>query len=84
MTDIEYDILDELYFVTPYSELQEQTGFEDGELKLNLSSLIKGGLVKVYRTIDEELESEEAGLSDNYRSYYYLASKKGLFEHNQR
>jgi len=84
LTDIEYNILDELYFVTPYLELKEETQLEDEELKNGLSTLIHRGLVKVYRSIDEELASEQANLAQEYQSYFYLATKKGLFEHNQR
>lgn len=84
MTDTEYDILDELYFVTPYHDLKEQSGIEDEVLQANLINLVSDGLVKVYRSMEVELDSGSVDMEESYRNYFYLASKKGLFEHNQR
>ena len=84
MTNTEYDIIDELYFVTHYRELKDQTSFEDEKIKENLVNLIQEGLVKVYYPIDQELELGNIDIEANYKSYFYLASKKGLFEHNLR
>ena len=84
MNDIEYDIIDELYFVTPYSALEEQLDYSENDLKVNLLQLVKRGLVRVYEAMDEESEIEKIDLSNNFKSYCYLASKKGLFEHNTR
>ncbi len=83
MTDAEYDILDELYFVTPYEHLKQESGYSDDELKINLIKLVKEGMVKVYLSMDEEAV-EEVDLGSAFDSYYYLASKKGLFAHNSR
>ena len=84
MTDIEYDIIDELYFVTPYSELKDQTGLEGDELKDNLSHLIQEGLVRIYKSMDQEIEFSQIDFENSYEKYFYLATKKGLFEHNRR
>ena len=84
MTDTEYDIINEIYFVTPYDDLKGATGFDDEEIKVNLVNLIAKGLVKVYQSMDEELAPENTDLEGCYKSYFYLVSKKGLFEHNQR
>ena len=84
MTDAEYDIIDELYFVTSYASLKEESGYSDEELLVNLISLVNKGLVKVYASMDEELGSDRVDLKNEFKSYSYLASKKGLFEHNRR
>lgn len=84
MNDIEYDIIDELYFVTPYTTLKEETDFSDQELRENLIHLIKKGWVRVYSSVDEESELSKVDMENNFQSYFYLASKKGLFEHNMR
>jgi len=70
--------------VTPYNELKSETGFGDEKIKTNLINLISNGLVKVYLSMDEELEPQNIDMEKSYSSYSYLASKKGLFEHNQK
>lgn len=82
MTDVEFDIIDELYFVTAYVDLKEATEFTDEELKANLIHMAQKGWVRVYKTVDEESEIDQLDLENSFQSYYYLASKKGLFEHN--
>lgn len=82
MTDEEFDIIDELYFVTAYSDLKEATEFSDEQLKSNLISMAKKGWVRVYKNVDEESELSKLDLEKGFQSYFYLASKKGLFKHN--
>jgi len=82
MTDEEFDIIDELYFVTPYTGLKEETGLSDTQLRNNLLHLVNKGWVRVYKSVNEESEVQQLDLESNYQSYFYLASKKGLFEHN--
>jgi len=84
LTDIEYDIIDELYFVTSYADLKEESELSDEVLKKNLVTLIHQDFIRVYRDMDEELLPDEMDLESSYQSYYYLASKKGLFEHNTK
>ena len=82
MTDVEFDIIDELYFVTAYVDLKEATEFFDEKLRINLIHLARKGWIRVYKSVDEESEIDQLDLEKNLESYYYLASKKGLFEHN--
>lgn len=84
MTDKEYDILDELYFVTPFSLLADETGLDKSVLKSNLNNLVNKGFVRVYVSMDEEANEADLDMEKNFNKYYYLASKKGLFEHNSR
>ena len=84
MKDEEYDILDELYFVTPYTVLAKETNLSKEDLKSHLVNLINKGFVKVYLSMDEEVEKSEIDMNERFENYYYLASKKGLFEHNSR
>ena len=84
MTDIEYDIINEIYFITQYSLLKEESSYSDEELRDSLIGLAKKGWIRVYASVDEESEIDIADLESNYQSYFYLAAKKGLFEHNVR
>ena len=82
MTDEEFDIIDELYFVTAYEKLKEATDFSDSQLKKNLVQMAKKGWVRVYKSVDEESELDKLDMNKDFQSFFYLASKKGLFEHN--
>lgn len=82
MTDVEFDIIDELYFVTAYKDLREATDLSDDQLRENLVKMTKKGWVRVYKSVDEESELDKLDLNKDYQSFFYLASKKGLFEHN--
>lgn len=84
MTDEEFNIIDELYFVTAYVDLKEATNFSDEVLKNNLVNMTKEGWIRVYKSVNEESELEKLDLANDYQSYFYLASKKGLFEHNSQ
>lgn len=84
MTEEEFDIIDELYFVTAYSDLKEATELPDDKLKNNLINMAKRGWVRVYKNVDEESELEQLDFENNFQSYFYLASKKGLFKHNSQ
>lgn len=84
MNDKEYDILDELYFVTPFSVLAEETDLTKDVLKSTLNNLITKGFIRVYVSMNEEVNESELDMEEKFDSYYYLASKKGLFEHNSR
>ncbi|MEP1032079.1 transporter [Ekhidna sp.] len=84
MTDLEFDIIDELYFVTAYSDLKEAIDFSDDVLKVNLANMAKQGWVRVYKSVNEESELDQLDLENDFQSYFYLASKKGLFEHNSK
>lgn len=84
MTDLEFDILDELYFLINFEKLASDLGMEEKDLANELVNLVGKGWVKVYDG-DNELEVGELDfLHKNYKNYNYLASKSGLLAHNSR
>lgn len=84
MTDAEFDVLDELYFVQPYEHLQSELDLDETELKDTLIGLSEKGWIKCYTSMDEEVFDQDLDLENNYQRYLYLASKKGLMAHNGR
>ncbi len=84
MSDQEFDILDELYFVTPFEQLQKTLGMAEPELKTALEILISKGWVKCFRAGSGEIATNEMNFEAEYRNYHYLATKAGLFAHNSR
>lgn len=85
MTDAEFDILDELYFVATFTELQQRTRLPADELDAGLRSLLEQGLVRAYwPDPDTELAYEPTSFGALRQDCYFLASKDGLLQHNTR
>ena len=83
MTDEEFDLLDELYFVHPYEYLKETLRWEDELLKNTLYSLYEKAYIKCLASPDEEI-FEVQDLKRDAGQMYFLATKKGLMAHNGR
>lgn len=83
MNDEEFDLMDELYFVQPYSYLLEILDWEDELLLSTLQYLFSQGYIKCLDDPDRErfgavdIMKEGTGL-------YFLATKNGLMAHNTR
>lgn len=81
MSDQEFDLLDELYFVQSYSTLQEALGWEDSQLLDTLTLLVGKGWIKCFSAPDQEC-FEDIDLHEVGKELLYLATKKGLMAHN--
>ena len=84
MTDEEFDLLDELYFVYSFEHIKVELEWETESLKKALKVLVDKGWVNCFKTVHEVLPKEEVDFESNYDQYFYLASKAGLFAHNER
>ena len=82
MTELEYDVLDELYFVVSFNELQTTLDLEADELKNVLQTLLRRDWVKCLSNQTDELSASEVNFEQNYRDYFYLATKSGLLSHH--
>lgn len=82
MTNTEFDVLDELYFLQSYQYLIKTLGISDDTLKITLRSLLEKGWLKCYRSPTEEIEFERDAFEKEYWNYHYLATKAGLLAHN--
>lgn len=80
MSDEEFDLLDELYFVQPYTSLVETLGWQDEKLILTLSSLHEKGWIKCFFGPDQEC-FDPINLEVEGKNLLYLATKKGLIAH---
>lgn len=81
MTDGEFDLLDELYFVQPFGYLHESLGWTERMLLETLQSAYNKGYIKCLYSPDEEV-FESFDMFEKGRNLYFLATKKGLMEHN--
>lgn len=84
MTDKEFDVLDELYFLTSFDDLFKSCNLNQTELKQILISLLDKGWVKCFKNKDEEVPEQEIDLENSFQQYNYLATKSGLFAHNSK
>ncbi|MTI32783.1 hypothetical protein [Xanthovirga aplysinae] len=82
MTDLEYEVLDELYFVQSYSQLSQSTDVAEEKLFAVLKDLLKNHWIKCLKSPEEEVFDEDLNFEKYYKHYYYLATKKGLMAHN--
>jgi hypothetical protein len=84
MSDLEFDVLDELYFVTHFKELKNATNLSVESLKSTLTELYHKGWLKVYESVAAEISDKQVNMDHNFQNYFYLASKEGLLAHNGR
>lgn len=84
MTDREFEIIDALYFTVSFHQLMQELGWSENEVKQELENVLRKGWVKCFvRETEEEVEDVNV-FERAYKDLQYLATKKGLFEHNSR
>lgn len=84
MTELEFDILDEIYFVTGYQEVREQLMVEEEALQQGFRNLLQQGYVQqLYfdESVQDYVKRNNPDL-DEIAKYHYLATKEGLLAHN--
>jgi hypothetical protein len=81
MTDVEFDLLDELYFVQHFDYLKETLTWEDDLLLATLQSLYEKAYIKCLTEPDTEI-FDKVDFKNKGKNLFYLATKKGLMEHN--
>lgn len=84
MTDEEFDVLDELYFVQPFSHLVEELSMNADRLRAVLAALLKKGWIKCFYNMSDEVFERELDFENQFEHYFYLATKQGLLAHNGR
>lgn len=84
MTNQEFDVLDELYFLISYKDLESNCGLDPNVLKNLLWDLLKNEWVLCHQNNDQEIEPTNEEFESQFGNYHYLASKKGLLAHNAR
>lgn len=81
MTDLEFDLMDELYFVQPYLQLKQMLRWDDLLLLQVLESLYLKEYIKCLQTPDHE-RFDAIDWRFEGKNLFYLATKKGLMAHN--
>lgn len=86
LDDIEYEILNSLYFVEPFEKLLEEVNQPPSVIGDVLKTLIHKKMVVAMKW-DETVQDYKRSFiydSDNMHAYSYLATKEGLMAHNSR
>ncbi len=86
MIDIEFEILDELYFVQPFDYLQKNTPYTEQEILDTLKIFLQKDWIRIYDETQKEIIFTknivfEDNFEKNYKFFYYLATKAGLKAH---
>lgn len=84
MTDLEFDVLDELYFVERFENLQKKLSIDKKTLLITLKQLIENGWIKYFSENQEEIFTELTDFEEKFDKYSYLATKAGLTAHNTK
>ncbi len=84
MSDLEYDIVDELYFVTNYLSLKNNLKLSHELIFDGLKSLLDKEYI-IYFTEIDGIENPKIDFTEkSMQNLLFLASKKGLLAHNSR
>ena len=83
MTDLEFDILDELYFVETFENLQKKLNLDKKILSKCLKQLLENGWIKCFSENREEIFTDLTHFEEKFDKYSYLATKAGLKAHNE-
>lgn len=84
MSDEEFDVMDELYFVQSFNYLIQELEMSAEELKEVLKTLLSKGWVKCFYNMNDEVFEDKLDFDNEFKDYYYLATKPGLLAHNGR
>lgn len=84
MTNQEFEVLDELYFLTGYKDLEDSCDMGTPDLKDLLWNFLQKEWVLCHQNNDQEINPTIKEFESLFSNYHYLASKKGLLAHNAR
>lgn len=84
INEIQFRILDALYFVEPFETLLEEVGASENIIANELRQLISHRYVQAmrYDNATEDYVPSTVFNSDDLREFRYLATKEGLLKHN--
>ncbi|HAR20795.1 MAG TPA: hypothetical protein DCR46_09030 [Cytophagales bacterium] len=83
MNDVEYDILDELYFIKTLAQLRNTFQNSNLDLEEEIWSLIAKKWVKALDESDTEILLSKEEYLKNCENLRFNATKTGLLVHNQ-
>lgn len=84
LTEIQFQILDVLYFVEPFNKILEETGLPKPILVSELKILIAKRWIQTMIFSEKYGDYISSSLydGDNMESHFFMATKDGLLVHN--
>ncbi len=84
LSEHEYEIIDELYFLVSFEELLKILPMDKDVLKQGLGNLVDKRWVKCYNNPEQDVDFHDVDFENQFDKYHYLATKEGLFIHNSK
>ena len=84
MSEEEYNIMDQLYFVTSFEDVKNLSEVDETLVTAVLWKFLQSGWIKCFDGPEQEVEPTEGDFKTSFKKYHYLASKQGLLAHNVR
>ncbi|MDX2062190.1 MAG: hypothetical protein SFY70_03960 [Bacteroidia bacterium] len=86
LSDLEFRILDSLYFVEPFENILAEVGAPENVVAAELRNLIARRWVQAMRFDPTANDYVSSAIFDTHdlRAYRYLATKEGLLVHSGR
>ena len=86
LTDIEYSILNSVYFVEPFENILKECDEKEPVVADVLKQLIHKKYIIPMKWDDEKSEFIRSFIydTDDMRAYHYLATKEGMIAHNTK
>jgi hypothetical protein len=86
LSDVEFDILNSLYFVEPFEKILEEVDFPTNIIAATLKQLIAIKYVTAMKWDEKTNDYVRSFIfdSDDMYAYRYLATKEGLMAHHGR
>jgi predicted methyltransferase len=86
LTDIEYDVLNAVYFVEPFENIVNECNAPAPIVADVIKQLIHKKYIAAMQWDEEKNEYIRSYIydTDNMKSFFYLATKDGLMAHNSR
>ncbi|MEO0899070.1 MAG: hypothetical protein AAFY71_21845 [Bacteroidota bacterium] len=84
LTELQFDILDSLYFVEPLDKILEEVDERRPVILDELKHMIDKGWIQVMAFDENAQDYLRTNIfdSDNLHEYRFLATKEGLLRHN--
>ncbi|MCI4669696.1 MAG: hypothetical protein MRZ79_16295 [Bacteroidia bacterium] len=84
LTDLQFDILDSIYFVEPLENILDEVDEARPVVLDELKQMIDKGWIQVMAYDEEAGDYLRTNIfdSDNLQEYRFLATKEGLLRHN--
>ena len=86
LSDLEFLILDELYFISSYNTVLQNVGYDEEIFRSALISLLEKGWISQmkYDSGRNDFERFDEADSTSISKSYFVATKQGLLIHNSR